>query len=65
MSRNLVLDVDPGIDDAIAVMAALKSNDIDVAGITTVYGNVTPWIGMLNTLRVLKSMKRMDIPVIP
>jgi purine nucleosidase len=59
------LDVDPGIDDAIAVMAALKSNDIDVAGITTVYGNVTPWIGMLNTLRVLKSMKRMDIPVIP
>src|SRR5919198_1740445 len=46
-------------------MAALKSNDIDVAGITTVYGNVTPWIGMLNTLRVLKSMKRMDIPVIP
>ena len=65
MSRKVILDVDPGIDDAIAVMAALKSSDIDVAGITTVYGNVTPWIGMLNTLRVLKSMKRMDIPVIP
>jgi inosine-uridine nucleoside N-ribohydrolase len=59
------LDVDPGIDDAIAIMSALKSDDIDVAGITTVYGNVTPWIGMLNTFKVLKSMKRMDIPVIP
>ena len=65
MSRKVILDVDPGIDDAIAVITALKSNDIDVAGITTVYGNVTPWIGMLNALRVLKSMKRMDIPVIP
>jgi inosine-uridine nucleoside N-ribohydrolase len=65
LSRKILLDVDPGIDDAIAVMAALKSNDIDIAGITTVYGNVTPWIGMLNTLRVLKSMQRMDIPVIP
>jgi inosine-uridine nucleoside N-ribohydrolase len=65
LSRKVILDVDPGIDDAIAVITALKSNDIDVAGITTVYGNVPPWIGMLNTSRVLKSMKRMDIPVIP
>jgi inosine-uridine nucleoside N-ribohydrolase len=65
LSRKVILDVDPGIDDAIAIITALQSNDIDVAGITTVYGNVTPRIGMLNTLRVLRSMKRMDIPVIP
>ena len=65
MSRKIILDVDPGIDDAIAIVTALKSDEIEVAGIATVYGNVTPQVGMLNTLRVLKSMNRMDIPVIP
>ena len=64
MSRKVILDVDPGIDDAIAIVTALKSDEIEVAGIATVYGNVTPQVGMLNTLRVLKSMGRMDIPVI-
>ena len=65
MSRKVILDVDPGIDDAIAIVTALRSDEIEIAGIVTVYGNVTPEVGMLNTLRVLKSMNRMDIPVIP
>lgn len=64
MSRKVILDVDPGIDDAIAIVTALRSDEIEVAGIVTVYGNVTPDLGMLNTFRVLKSMNRMDIPVI-
>jgi inosine-uridine nucleoside N-ribohydrolase len=63
LSRKVLLDVDPGIDDAIAILTALKSDEIEVAGIATVYGNVIPQVGMLNTLRVLKSMNRMDIPV--
>jgi inosine-uridine nucleoside N-ribohydrolase len=58
------LDVDPGIDDAIAIMTALRSNEIELVGITTVYGNVTPQVGKLNTLKVLESINRMDIPVI-
>ena len=64
MSRKVILDVDPGIDDAIAMVTALKSDELEVAGIATVYGNVTPRLGMLNTLKVLKSMNRIDIPVI-
>ena len=58
------MDVDPGIDDAIAIITALKSSKIELIGITTVYGNVTPQVGMLNTLKVLESVKRVDIPVI-
>jgi inosine-uridine nucleoside N-ribohydrolase len=58
------LDVDPGIDDAMAIMTALRSYEIELIGIATVYGNVTPQVGIMNTLKVLESMNRMDIPVI-
>jgi purine nucleosidase len=64
LSRKVILDADPGIDDAIAIVTALGSDEIKVVGIATVYGNVIPRIGVLNTLKVLKSMDRMDIPVI-
>jgi inosine-uridine nucleoside N-ribohydrolase len=58
------LDVDPGIDDAIAIITALKSNNIDVAGITTVSGNVNSKIGALNACYILNILGRLDIPVI-
>lgn len=58
------MDVDPGIDDAIAIMTALRSYEIELIGIATVYGNVTPQVGIMNTLKVLESMNRMDTPVI-
>ena len=58
------MDVDPGIDDAIAIVTALSSDEIEVVGIATVYGNVLPRVGMLNTLKVLELMDRMDIPVV-
>jgi non-specific riboncleoside hydrolase len=51
LSRKFILDVDPGIDDAIAIVAALRSDKIEVAGIVTVYGNVTPDVGMLDRLK--------------
>ena len=65
MARKVILDADPGVDDAIAIVTALGSDEIEVVGIATVYGNVLPQIGVLNTLKVLKSLDRMDIPVIP
>ncbi|MDQ3838351.1 MAG: nucleoside hydrolase [Thermoproteota archaeon] len=64
MSNKVILDVDPGIDDAIAIVTALRSHKIELIGIATVYGNVIPQIGILNTLKVLKSMNRTDVPVI-
>jgi purine nucleosidase len=47
LKGKVILDVDPGIDDAIAIITALKSNDSDIVGITTVSGNVDSKIGAL------------------
>ena len=58
------MDVDPGIDDAIAIITALKSNDSDIVGITTVSGNVSSQIGALNARYILNILGRSDIPVI-
>jgi purine nucleosidase len=40
MKRKIILDCDPGHDDAIAILLALSSDELEVLGITTVYGNV-------------------------
>ena len=64
LKRKVILDVDPGIDDAIAIITALKSNDSDIVGITTVSGNVNSQIGILNARYILNILGRSDIPVI-
>jgi inosine-uridine nucleoside N-ribohydrolase len=61
---KVLLDVDPGIDDAIAIIIAVRSKNIDVIGITTVNGNVGSRIGALNAVKVLRALGRSDIPVI-
>lgn len=47
------MDVDTGIDDAIALMMALQSQEIEIVAITTVSGNVSVRILGLNTLGIL------------
>ena len=61
--RKVIVDCDPGIDDALAIILALKSKEIEVIGITTVSGNVKSLQGAKNTLKVLKLLGRLDIPV--
>lgn len=65
MSRKIIIDVDTGVDDAQAIMLALSRSDIEVLAITCVAGNVHVNIDQvcLNTLKVLKVCKRLDIPV--
>lgn len=61
--KNIIIDCDPGIDDTLALMLALKSPELHILGITIVCGNVPVSIGAKNVLLLLERMNRMDIPV--
>jgi inosine-uridine nucleoside N-ribohydrolase len=62
MTYKVILDVDTGSDDAIAIMAAVLSDEIELLGITTVNGNRNVHITTENTLRVVSLLGK-DIPV--
>ena len=63
MSKHkIILDTDPGIDDAMAIFFAFQHPDIDVLGLTTVYGNVPVAMAAQNALR-LCDLAEQDIPV--
>jgi inosine-uridine nucleoside N-ribohydrolase len=59
----IILDCDPGHDDAIAILLALASPEVDLVGVTTVSGNQTLDKTTNNALRVLELAGRGDIPV--
>ena len=61
--RPVILDCDPGHDDAIAIMLAVADPAIDLRLVTTVAGNVTLENTTRNALRVLDMVGRPDIPV--
>jgi len=63
MSTPVLLDCDPGHDDAIAMLLALGSDELDVRGITTVAGNQTLEKTTANAIRVLELAGRAEIPV--
>jgi inosine-uridine nucleoside N-ribohydrolase len=63
MSEKLLLDVDPGIDDALAILMALGNDDVDVVGLTTVMGNTTIENTTRNALALLEFVDRTDVPV--
>ncbi|MFC6962910.1 nucleoside hydrolase [Halocatena marina] len=64
MNTKLLLDVDPGNDDAIALFIALAADDIDLIGVTTVAGNTTVDNATENTLSLLELVDRADVPVV-
>lgn len=59
----LVIDTDPGIDDALAILLALASPEVDLRLVTTVHGNVDLEQTTDNALRVLHLAGRSDVPV--
>ena len=60
---DLVLDLDTGIDDAIALSIAAKDKGINLLGVTCTYGNVTVEESAYNTLSLLSLLGREDVPV--
>ena len=63
MSTPIVIDCDPGHDDAIAILLALASPEVELRGITTVAGNQTLDKTTRNALKVLELANRTDVPV--
>ncbi len=73
--KKLIIDTDPGIDDAMAILFALAApllskregvsflNAIDVIGLTTIFGNVSTVLATQNALHLLELASRSDIPV--
>lgn len=64
MARTrVIIDTDPGVDDAIAILLALASDELEVLALTTVSGNVNIDRTTLNARRLLELAQRPDIPV--
>ncbi len=61
--ERVVIDTDPGVDDAIALLMALSSPQMEVLGLTTTAGNVPIGPATRNALAILESLGRTDIPV--
>lgn len=62
--KNVIIDVDTGVDDAIAILMAAKNSQFNILGITTVAGNVTAEQAAINTAKVLKLINKSNIPVL-
>lgn len=63
MPQKIILDCDPGHDDALAIMLAISSPELDLIGVTTVAGNTLMENATRNALIVLDMVNRPDIPV--
>jgi purine nucleosidase len=64
-ARRIIIDTDPGIDDALAILLACASPELDILALTTVAGNVRLELTTENALKLLDLARRPDIPVYP
>ena len=63
MARKIIIDTDPGVDDAMAIYFAMCSPELELIGLTTIFGNVHTSLATTNALRLLEIAGRPDIPV--
>ena len=64
MARTrVIIDTDPGVDDAVAILLALASDELEVVALTTVSGNVNVERTTLNARRLVELARRPDVPV--
>lgn len=60
---KIILDTDPGVDDAMAILLALDAPQLEVEAITVVAGNVVVEQGLQNALKLVSLARRCEIPV--
>lgn len=63
MPRKIIIDTDPGIDDTLAIFLALRSRELDVIGLTTIFGNADGATTAQNALRLVEIAGFPSIPV--
>lgn len=61
--NRVIIDTDPGVDDALALLLAMRSPELKIEGITAVAGNVPLTLTLPNALRMVEIAGRTDIPV--
>lgn len=62
-AKRVILDTDPGIDDALAILLALASPEVQVEAVTVTHGNCPTGQGVINALRVLELAGATQVPV--
>jgi inosine-uridine nucleoside N-ribohydrolase len=62
-AHRIIIDTDPGVDDAIAILLALRSPELKVEAVTPVAGNVPLDFTLPNAMKLLELAGRADIPV--
>ncbi|MFN8633125.1 MAG: nucleoside hydrolase [Chloroflexota bacterium] len=65
MSRRIIFDTDPGVDDAMALFFLLASPELELEAVTTVFGNVDVEQTTRNAVILLDVAGRSDVPVAP
>lgn len=63
MARKILIDTDPGIDDAMAILMALASPELDIVAMTTIFGNAAIDVATNNALSILEAAGRSDVAV--
>ena len=61
--QRVIIDTDPGVDDAMAILLAVNSPELKVEALTVVPGNVDSRQGLENALKIVSLANRCDIPV--
>ncbi|AIG63988.1 nucleoside hydrolase [Corynebacterium atypicum] len=65
MAKKIILDLDTGVDDALALAYALGSPELELIGVTGTYGNVLVGTGVANDLSLLELFGHPEVPVYP
>lgn len=58
-AKKIVIDTDPGIDDAFAILLALQSPELEVLALTTIFGNVRTPLATSNALHLVRGLFRL------
>ncbi|KAL2487204.1 Uridine nucleosidase 1 [Abeliophyllum distichum] len=61
--EKIIIDTDPGIDDSLAILMAFQSQDLEILGLTTIFGNVSTEDATRNALLLCEIAGHPDVPV--